>query len=194
MNEPLNNVRADANEVMKSWVTLFTHSMYEWAYYKVADKATAEDLVQETFLSAFQSLDRFKHESQPKTWLFSILNHKIIDHFRKRMKSPFVDEGGPGLDHYFDHHGEWGASARPQEWTGDDSHLLDRQDFRTILDECMQRLPGNWSAALQLKYLSEKDGKEICQDLRISSSNFWQILHRAKLQLRKCLEIHWFKK
>jgi RNA polymerase sigma-70 factor (ECF subfamily) len=194
MNESLKNIRADANEVMKSWVTLFTHSLYEWAYYKVGDKATAEDLVQETFLSAFQSLDRFKQESQPKTWLFSILNHKIIDHFRKKVKSPLVEDGGGGLDHYFDHHGEWDAMARPQEWMQDEVHLLDHIDFRATLDECMQRLPGSWSAALQLKYLSEKDGKEICQDLQISSSNFWQILHRAKLQLRKCLEIHWFKK
>lgn len=194
MNEPIKNVRADANEVMKSWVSIYTHSMYEWAYYKVADKATAEDLVQETFLSAFQSLDRFKQESQPKTWLFSILNHKIIDHFRKKVKSPLRNGGDGGLDRYFNDHGEWDGDARPQEWAADEGHLLDHQDFRRTLDECMQRLPGNWSAALQLKYLSEKDGKEICQDLRISSSNFWQILHRAKLQLRKCLEVHWFKR
>lgn len=186
--------KEDANEVMKSWVTLFTHSMYEWAYYKVSDKATAEDLVQETFLSAFQSMDRFKQESRPKTWLFSILNHKIIDHLRKKVKNPLMDEGSGGLDRYFDHHGEWDASARPQEWMNAEGHLLDHSDFRATLDECMQRLPGSWSAALQLKYLSEKDGKEICQDLQISPSNFWQILHRAKLQLRKCLEVHWFKK
>lgn len=194
MNQPVKTIQEDANEVIKSWVTLFTHSMYEWAYYKVADTAAAEDLVQETFLSAFQSMDRFKQESHPKTWLFSILNHKIIDHFRKKVKNSLIDEGGGGLERYFDHHGEWDAKARPQEWMNDEGHLLDHGDFRATLDECMQRLPGSWSAALQLKYLSEKDGKEICQELRISPSNFWQILHRAKLQLRKCLEVHWFKK
>lgn len=58
----------------------------------------------------------------------------------------------------------------------------------------MQKLPLAWSSTLQLKYLNEKVGKEICQDLGISTSNYSQILHRAKLQLRHCLEHHWFKK
>jgi len=58
----------------------------------------------------------------------------------------------------------------------------------------MENLPLQWNAAVQLKYLEQKDGQEICQDLQISPSNFWQLIHRAKLQLRKCLELHWFKK
>ncbi|MCK5276978.1 MAG: RNA polymerase subunit sigma, partial [Cyclobacteriaceae bacterium] len=48
-------------------------------------------------------------------------------------------------------------------------------------------------SAIHLKYLEEKDGKEICQELGITSSNYWQILHRAKLQLRICIEENWFK-
>jgi RNA polymerase sigma-70 factor (ECF subfamily) len=47
---------------------------------------------------------------------------------------------------------------------------------------------------MQLKYLEQKDGKEICQDLGITSSNFWQILCRAKLQVRACIEKNWFLK
>ena len=47
----------------------------------------AEDLVQDTFLSAYKNLENFKNESNPKTWLFSILNNKIIDFYRKKSKS-----------------------------------------------------------------------------------------------------------
>ena len=42
--------------------------------------------------------------------------------------------------------------------------------------------------------MEEKDCNEICQELEISPTNYWQILHRAKLQLRKCLELNWYKK
>ena len=58
----------------------------------------------------------------------------------------------------------------------------------------MDQLPSHWNAAMKLKYLEDKKGELICQELEITPSNFWQVLHRAKLQLRKCLELHWFKK
>ena len=41
------------------------------------------------------------------------------------------------------------------------------------------------------KYLAEKDAKEICQELGVSTTNFWQIIHRAKLQLRACVNKNW---
>jgi RNA polymerase sigma-70 factor (ECF subfamily) len=58
----------------------------------------------------------------------------------------------------------------------------------------MNKLSPAWSSVMQLKYLEQKDGKEICQDLGITSSNFWQILCRAKLQVRACIEKNWFLK
>jgi RNA polymerase sigma-70 factor (TIGR02943 family) len=194
MKQSVKNIGENPQDIIKEWVQLFTHSLYAWACYKVSDKTTAEDLVQETFLSAYQSLGNFRSESSPKTWLFSILNHKIVDHLRKKMKDPMRNEGSIGLENYFDRWEAWNKEARPQEWTATEQELLDNPEFRNALQQCMQRLPGKWGAAVQLKYLEEKEGTAICQDLEISPSNFWQILHRAKLQLRKCLELHWFKK
>jgi RNA polymerase sigma-70 factor (ECF subfamily) len=183
----------EAHVILKEWVALFTQNLFVWAHYKVSDKAVAEDLVQETFLAAYQSFGSFRSESGPKTWLFSILNHKIADHLRKKIKEPFIGEGKAGLEIYFDALEEWNAAASPQEWAAEEQELLDNMDFRTTMQQCMERLPDKWGAAIQLKYLEEKDGHAICQDLEITPSNFWQILHRAKLQLRKCLEVHWFK-
>jgi len=184
----------DPHIILKEWVALFTQNLFVWAHYKVSDKAIAEDLVQETFLAAYQSFGNFRSESGPKTWLFSILNNKIADHLRKKIKEPFISEGKAGLEIYFDGSGEWNTDASPQEWlAAEEQELLDNTDFRNTMQRCMERLPNKWGAAIQLKYLEEKDGQAICQDLEISPSNFWQILHRAKLQLRKCLETNWFK-
>jgi RNA polymerase sigma-70 factor (TIGR02943 family) len=184
----------DSHGTFRSWVVSYTDSLYSWACSKINDKAAAEDLVQETFLSAFQSFDKFRAESSPKTWLFSILNNKIVDHFRQNLKAPVVSQDAAFFEIHFDHGEHWHRTECVTDWQGADVNLLDNNDFQGILQKCMQKLPGNWNTALQLKYLGEKDSKEVCQDLQISPSNFWQLMHRAKLQLRKCLELNWFKK
>ena len=191
-NEPASTI--------ESWVNAWSDKLYSWALYKTNSKESAEDLVQETFLAAFQSLESFKGKSDPKTWLFSILNHKIADYFRKIYRQPIVNEsdrkpeaGKDFLDTFFDADGSWIKEQRPQPWSND-QHLLDDTAFRKCLGNCMNDLPVNLNAAINLKYLEEKKGEIICQELQISPTNFWQILHRAKLQLRKCLEVHWFKK
>ena len=184
---------------ISSWVETYSDKMYSWALYKTNSKETAEDLVQETFMIAFKSFEKFEGKSNPKTWLFGILNHKIADHFRKVYHQVVVNESDRNtgrdnfLDTFFDADGSWIKEQRPHSWP-EDTHLLDNTEFVKTLQACMNQLPENWSATIHLKYLEEKKGTQICQELQITATNLWQILHRAKLQLRKCLEIHWFKK
>ena len=185
---------------VRSWVEAYSDKMYSWALYKTNNRETAEDLVQETFIAAFQSFEKFEGLNNPKTWLFGILNHKIADHYRKVYRNPIVNESGRNpeagkdfLETFFDADGSWIKEQRPQPWP-EDSDLLDDTEFVKILQVCMEKLPSNWFAAINLKYLEEKKGEQICQELQITPTNFWQILHRAKLHLRKCLEVHWFKK
>ena len=70
-------------EIVSKWVGEYGDDLYSWAFYKTSSRETAQDLIQETFLSAFKSYKKFKYESQPKTWLFKILNNQIIDYYRK---------------------------------------------------------------------------------------------------------------
>lgn len=187
--------------VIKCWVDLYSDKMYSWALHKTNNVETAEDLVQDSFLIAFQSIHKFEGKSEPKTWLFAILNNKIADYYRKVYKQATVTESQMGNDNtksffenIFDKDEHWKKEQQPKEWHTEEVNLLDDADFNNILQSCMSNLPANWMAALQLKYLDEKKGELICQELQVSPTNFWQILHRAKLQLRKCLETHWFKK
>ncbi len=186
---------------VKDWVNLYADDLYSWAFYKTSNKESSEDLVQETFLAAMQHFERFQGRSSPKTWLFSILNNKIIDYHRQNFRnivSPESHLGGQNgfsiLDMLFDEDGHWKQNLQPKQWEMEESNLLDDAEFKEELEKCMAKLPSNWFSALQLKYLEEKEGALICQELEITPSNFWQILHRAKLQVRQCLEIHWFKK
>ena len=179
------------------WVEQFSDDLYYFALGKTSDEELAKDLVQETFLAAYDGIKGFKQDSAPKTWLMAILKNKINDHYRKAFKQPFVsleEQSGISLtEGFFDQDDSWKPDKSPISWDTEDLHLLDTPGFPQILNDCMEKLPAAWSTAMKLKYLLGKQGKDICRELDISLENFWQITHRAKLQLRDCLETNWFK-
>ena len=178
---------------LSQWVESYASELYSWAFHKVSDSEQAKDLVQDTFLAAAEKIDGFKGDSSPKTWLFSILNHKIIDYYRRKINQP-VSIDNQSLSTFFDEDGSWRSDKRPKDWHEEDKNLLDDNDFQEILNKCLDDLPENWNICVRLKYLSEKSGEEICQELDIAPTNFWQIIHRSKVQLRECVENNWFKK
>lgn len=55
-----NEMETTENATIKSWVELYSDQLYTWAYFKTSDKETAEDLVQETFLAAVRSFQKFE--------------------------------------------------------------------------------------------------------------------------------------
>jgi len=189
-------------EDLTEWVSLYADDLYRWAFHRTGAKETAEDLVQETFLVAFKSINSFQGKSKPKTWLFSIINNKIIDFHRKNFREATkLYTSGAGekarpdvLDQYFDHTDTWKTNARPDNWNQLEENLLDNDDFNLLLRACMKKLPSNWYSAVHFKYIEQKNGNEICQELGITTSNYWKMLQRAKLQLRTCIEKNWFAK
>jgi RNA polymerase sigma-70 factor (ECF subfamily) len=181
------------NHLPETWISQYTDALFKWAFYKTSSVEIAEDLVQDTFLAAAEKFSNFKGDSSPKTWLFSILNHKIIDYYRKKVRRPLSFENNSNQA-FFHEDGSWQQERKPKDWHEDDSNLLDDADFRHILEKCLDELPDKWNATVRMKYLTEQSSDTICQELGISPSNLWQIMHRAKLQLRDCIENKWFNK
>jgi len=180
-------------ENLSQWVESYTDGLFSWALHKVSNAELAKDLVQDTFLAAAEKMGNLRCDSSPKTWLFTILNHKIIDHYRKKVNQT-VNLENQSYSNFFDVGGDWQENRKPKDWqVEDEKHLLDDDEFQKILNMCMGALPEKWSTCVKLKYLTQKSGEEICQELDITPSNFWQIVHRAKLQLRDCVEKNWNK-
>jgi RNA polymerase sigma-70 factor (ECF subfamily) len=182
--------------VFSNWVHEYTEELYRFAYRKISNPQDAEDVVQNTFLSAYQAYASFDGKSSPKTWLFAILKNKVVDHYRlqhrrQEISGDLIFHSG---DPFFDESGSWRPGKNPLDWHAEPEHLLDNPDFQHILNICKQQLPERWVTILNYKYLDGKDAPEICQELGMSPSNYWQTIHRAKLQLRACLEKNWFKK
>jgi RNA polymerase sigma-70 factor (TIGR02943 family) len=185
----------DPKKEISEWVNSYGDTLFSWALYKTSNQEIAEDLVQETFLAAIQSYAGFKRNSSPKTWLFTILNNKITDYYRSQIKSYklFLSEKEKSFfsltESSFDNNDLWAENLNL--FKGENENLLDNTEFLKILDLCLDHLPDNWKAAILAKYHLEKESQEICKELNISPSNYWQIIHRAKLSLRKCIEKEW---
>ena len=183
------------------WVEEHGDYLFRYALLRLRDVAKAEDLVQETFLAALKGGQSFAGRSAEKTWLVGILKNKIGDHYRKASREiSFTD-----LEFYKDDEdagfvseglskGAWIHELGPMEWSPEPGAGLDNQAFWKTFYDCAGKLPKNISAAFCLREIDEIDSKEICRMLNISENNFWVMLHRARMALRRCLETHWFGK
>lgn len=174
------------------WVDLYADRLYSYTLPRVNDAALAEDLVQETFLSAWKARDGFKGDASEKSWLFTICKNKIIDHYRKKAKDivqPMADKDPS--DGFFDESEHWTQEDKPGDWGLDYSKALDNKDFYHVLETCKKKLQQIQQSVFVMKYMEDLDSAEICKALGITSSNYWVLIHRAKLQLRTCLEKNW---
>jgi RNA polymerase sigma-70 factor (TIGR02943 family) len=181
-------------KIIESWVVTYSDELYSWAFYKTSSKETAEDLVQETFISSFKSFEKFEGRSQPKTWLMSILNNKIIDYYRKNAKTSFISSEKNGAilsDNMFTKNNSWKDHTISDLWNFDENSHANDEFLENNLKNCLSELPSKWNLAITYKYLNNKKAEEICQELEITQSNYWQIVHRAKLLLKKCVETKW---
>ena len=186
----------------EKWIDSYADYLYSYAYNRVNDEDTAKDLVQDTFLSALKARDGFKGEPSEKTWLVSILKRKIIDLYRKNAAHPQQsfeesEQYKVAYSHYFTEtgfiKGEWNKNAGPKPWNVSAKSNIEQKEFKAILAQCLSKLPKAWCSVFSLKYIEEEDSESICKELEISSSNYWVIIHRAKLQMRECLEKNWMK-
>lgn len=176
------------------WVDEHSDALFRFAVLRVKDPNVAEDLVQETFLSALKGIKSFKGGSSLRTWLVGILKHKIIDHFRKNKPEILAgdlattenESETDRLDRSDHRH------KQPNVWHGDPDNLLQNKEFSRIFVACLDGLPEAHRRAFSLREIDGFEGEEICKILGITSTNLWVILHRARGKLRECLEANWF--
>lgn len=183
-------------QTASQWVYEYSDLLYGYAVQRVKDSHTAKDMVQETFLSAWRNADNYNGSASVKTWLFAILKNKITDHYRKvstRAGAELViaDDNTAG---FFDSEGHWAVNAYPQDWGINYSSSIENKEFYSVLNSCRSKLKEIQDAVFSLKYLDGMESGEICKVLQISPSNYWVLVHRAKIQLRACLEKNWFLK
>lgn len=182
-----------AENNLNDWLTEHGDYLYRFALARLRDPHQAEDAVQETMLAAIRS-NSFDGESSVRTWLTGILKHKIIDLQRKQIREQPVsdlidlDTSDSSMDDFFDKSGHW--LDKPQTLEMPDN-TLEQKQFLALLDECLSKLPKKLKAIFMLRDVHELENENICKELNITATNAWVMLYRARMGLRKCLELNW---
>lgn len=178
------------------WLEDYGDLLFRYAFRKMRDTAQAEDLVQETLLAALQNRESYSGRASEQTWLVGILKHKIIDLIRKQIRESTVDDitslaelaAGSGVEELFDARGHW--INPPQDW-GIPEKALENQQFIAAFEHCLGRLKPAQSEIFGKKELAGLSIDEICKELDITATNCSVLLYRARMGLRRCLEIRW---
>ena len=179
----------------ESWVDQHGDALFRYAILQLRDPRVAEEVVQETFVSALQAKDRFEGRSTERSWLIGILKHKIIDHIRKSYRERPVenlDVLQDEVENLFDDAGHWKKDQMPGQWGVNAKSLLEQKEFWEILRGCLSNLPQRAADAFSLREIEEMKSDQVCKVLNITPTNLWVLLHRARIQLRRCLELKWF--
>jgi len=198
LNEGSRSGQASASLDPDEWVERFGDFLYRYALIRVRKPDIAEDLVQETLLAALRSKRQYDGRSSVGGWLTGILRHKITDHFRRinRELPPQREDGlPPELESRFDEFGHWkrAGGSGPSEWGPDASTLMERKEFMAVFKACLGKLPPRSADAFVLREMEGTESEMVQQILGVTASNFWVLMHRARMQLRQCLETNWIR-
>lgn len=165
----------------------------------VADREVAEEVVQDTWIAVIEGLSRFEGRSSLRTWIFGILIHKAKDRgVREKRHTTFSafesyeDDHDEAIDpSRFQQSGEWAGhwAFPPQPW--DDrtpETLLANQQVVTAMQQAMDALPVTLKEVLVLRDVEGMESKEICELLKITETNLYVRLHRARERVRQAVE------
>lgn len=173
------------------WIDLYSDYLFNYTIARVSDREKAQDLVQDTFLAGLKSMKNFKGEASERTWLISILKRKIIDHYRKinsikgkaEVRINYSDSESEG---------DWLEErvADPFDKTAEDT--LQNNELGEAIHNCLEKLPQKQADVFKMKTVLGYETEVICNELNITASNLWVIIHRARTAMADCLKQNWF--
>lgn len=158
---------------------MFYQRVYYTAYYIVQDRELAQDIVQETFLKAFQNMHTVKDGEKLGAWLAAIASRTSIDYLRKVKKWNDVATE----DHIIDEH-----LSKHEDYHSTVEMVVEKKFLRNILLQEIDELKPEHKQVLILAYLHDMKYEEIAEALDIKVTLVKTRIHRAKLKLREALE------
>jgi RNA polymerase sigma-70 factor, ECF subfamily len=179
--------RAQAGDLdaFEALTSRYEQRVFSLARRMLRQEQDAEDVTQQTFLSALENLDGFRGEASFATWLFRIATHAALKIIRKRkgLKTISLEEATEGTDHLDSvPHPEFIA-----DWRQSPEQLVQKHEVQRLLDEALAKLDEKHRLVFLLRDVEGFSVKETAGTLGISESNAKVRLLRARLQLREQL-------
>lgn len=163
----------------KVCVEAHSDGLYRLAFRVLHDEAAAEDVVQETYLNAWKSLDRFDGRSRLGTWLFRIAYNNAL--MRLRSTKP-VD---PLLEDVDSESAPSPAEVVP--WVETPEDIVEKGETAQVLEEAIAAIPESLGLVFQLRDVEGRSTAETAEILGITEGTVKVRLHRARLALRERL-------
>ena len=160
------------------------------------DIGSAEDLVQDTLIAVLEGESSRRGEASLTTWATSILKHKIADWYRAPARRRMVQlsdadaQLGEGIDALYDAEGAYTDPVPP--WQQPENQAEARQ-MMGVLNGCMSALPSQTGRVFMMREWLGFETAEIADRLGLSADNCRQILHRARMGLRGCMQRQWIE-
>jgi RNA polymerase sigma-70 factor (ECF subfamily) len=176
------------------------HSTLVWlALTFVHNRATAEDVVQETWIGVLSGLGRFEARSSLKTWICRILTNRARTRAQREVRTvPFSSFWGPEDERdepsvdpsrfrtsepYIGH---W--ASRPNSWEDLPEQKLLSEETQALIVAAIDALPANQRTVITLRDVGGWASADVCASLEISEANQRVLLHRARSKVRQALE------
>ena len=167
----------------------------------VSGTASAQDVVQETWLAVIRGLDGFEGRSSVRTWILAITANlarsrgtkesRVIPFAALAAEEPSVDPARfrAAPDPWA---GGWTSTGAPSAWSaeGDPEGRMLAGETRATLREALDELPDRQRTVVALRDVHGLDSHEVCEILGITDGNQRILLHRGRSRLRQLLEDH----
>jgi len=170
----VSQLRERNEEAMAHWVAVYQKKIFRLAYAFCGDREEALDIVQETFMRAYEKMGYLKEETNIEHWLYQIARHLCIDRYR-RQKS---QKRGAGINHYPD-----ALTLIKQEWP-----MEKNSELRQLIGEAMEQLSPRQKLVFILKQINELKFDEIAQVLGIAPGTVKSLHFKALRHLRHHLQ------
>jgi len=189
-DEPALVTRARAGDAaaFTELVVRHEHSIFRLARHITQSAEDAEDVLQETFLKAYEHLNDFQGNSKVYTWLVRIAVNQALMKLRKRKTDRSIS-----LDETFDT-GEETITREIAVWAADPEQLYSQEELREILESAIEGLPPVFRAVFALRDIEELSTEETAAILNLSVPAVKSRLLRARLRLREKLTRYFKRK
>jgi len=168
----INAVRNGDLQAFDLIVYRYGDRMYRFVLKYIADRATAEDLTQETFISAYQTLDRFNFQAKFSTWLFGIALNKVRNYYNRAPEARYRFVSDERLLNFASH------SSSPQE-------ALEQKNAIQKVQQMIDQLPDDMREILILAALEGCSYNEIARIVDVPVGTVKSKLFRARELIRK---------
>lgn len=184
----LTALRQGDENAFREIVARYQSSLVRVARYYVNSEASAEDVVQDTWLGVLRGLDRFEGRSSVKTWLFHILvNRARTTGEREHRTVPVDPQHDTGLAaQRFNEGGMWRDPPTPFTDAVDDA--LAREDLVALVHAAIARLPEPQRCVVTLRDVEGLTTSEVATLLTLTEANVRVIVHRGRTRVRADVE------